>query len=416
MAKFINTLKKMPGFLAGKGATKKDIEELEDKLQLSFASDYKEYLRELGKATFDGVELTGLSKSGSHTDVVTATKDNHGINKEVPPFYYVIHDLGIDGVVVWQDNSGTVYQSTPGKAPKKIHDSLSDYVDKLSEGVETKTLNTESMSMSFKDIFGKIFDGLKMNKGGQFDSSAFDKSHKELEVMLNKTFLDSEWAESNIAEETKVTINVANLASKPIKGMPSAVIADSVKAHVSSLEKFVNSLKGLGSYIDKRVDEYKRIMEKDDTADIEDSLEKDLKYLKGVNEKVFKVVSSGRWIGVDIKKGNTTAKSTFEIHALYKHAENETITLSRGEVVALAKAAVELMKIGLLELEGYENIGGVVEEYSLMNWIEDNTGTYWVPEFSQQSLWEVFPIYELSSYTLDITLKEIRKVLEASTK
>lgn len=414
MSKFIGVLKNMPGFLAGKGATKKDIEALEDKLQLSFASDYKEYLRELGKATFDGVELTGFSKSGSHTDVVTVTKDNHSVNKEVPPFYYVIHDLGVDGVVVWQDNSGAVYQSTPGKAPKKIHDSLSDYVDELSEGVETKTLNTENFSI--KDIFGGIFKDLKLKKGFKFDDSSFDKSHKELEDMLNKTFLDSKWAESNIAEETKVTINVANLASKPIKGMPSVVIVDSVNAHIASLDKFVKSLKGLGSYIDKRVAEYKTIVEKDDSADIEDSLEKDLKYLKGINEKVFKVVSSGRWIGVDIKKGDNTSKTTFEIHALYKHADNETITLSRGEVVALAKAAIELMKIGPLEMEGYENIGGVVEEYSLMNWIDDNTGTDWVPEFGQQSLWEVFPIYELGSYTLDITLKEIRKVLESAIK
>ena len=42
---------------------------------------------------------------------------------------YVIENLNIEGVVIWQDSKGTIYQSRPNHEPKKINKSLAEYVE-----------------------------------------------------------------------------------------------------------------------------------------------------------------------------------------------------------------------------------------------------------------------------------------------
>lgn len=121
----INSIDKLKTF---KPASSEDITSAENELGLKFASDYKEYLSKFGAVIGDGIELTGIAKS-AHRDVVKVTKECWDLNEKVPHNMYVIEDSGIDGIVIWQDNSGKVYQSEPSSKPKKIASSLSDYIN-----------------------------------------------------------------------------------------------------------------------------------------------------------------------------------------------------------------------------------------------------------------------------------------------
>jgi len=42
---------------------------------------------------------------------------------------YVVEEVHVDGLVIWQDESGQVYQTIPGSLPQKIANTLSDYLD-----------------------------------------------------------------------------------------------------------------------------------------------------------------------------------------------------------------------------------------------------------------------------------------------
>ena len=123
----VDTIQSIDGLKSLKPASSEDITSAENELGLKFASDYKEYLSKFGAVIGDGIELTGIAKS-AHRDVVKVTKECWDLNEKVPHNMYVIEDSGIDGIVIWQDNTGKVYQSEPSSKPKKIASSLSDYI------------------------------------------------------------------------------------------------------------------------------------------------------------------------------------------------------------------------------------------------------------------------------------------------
>ena len=42
--------------------------------------------------------------------------------------WYVLEQANIDGIVLWQDKEGNVYQTMPSSVPKKICGSLAEYI------------------------------------------------------------------------------------------------------------------------------------------------------------------------------------------------------------------------------------------------------------------------------------------------
>ena len=75
----------------------------------------------------DGIELSGIAKS-EHRNVVYLTKQEWGLNPKVPHTMYVVENTCIDGIIIWQDTKGLIYQTLPNTEPKKIADSLSAYI------------------------------------------------------------------------------------------------------------------------------------------------------------------------------------------------------------------------------------------------------------------------------------------------
>ncbi len=59
--------------------------------------------------------------------VVDVTIESRELNS-VPNNWYVIEDAHIDGVLIWQDETGAVYQTSPGGKQKKIADSLAEFM------------------------------------------------------------------------------------------------------------------------------------------------------------------------------------------------------------------------------------------------------------------------------------------------
>ena len=121
-----NLLTGKPDYIGANGSNLTLMSCAEKQLGLVFAEEYKEYLQNIGLASYDGHELTGIctSKRLNVVDVTLAARKTH----PVPADWYVIEEANIDDVVIWQAPNGTIYQSTPWSKPQQIANCFSDYV------------------------------------------------------------------------------------------------------------------------------------------------------------------------------------------------------------------------------------------------------------------------------------------------
>lgn len=127
MSKYIEAMRCKPDFYAEKGASLFQIESAEKLLGLKFACDFKECLLEFGAVSFGGHELTGFS-ADRNLDVVEVTQKNWKKNN-LEKNFYVIEEAHIDGIVIWQDANGTIYETTPNSKAKIIANSLAEYLN-----------------------------------------------------------------------------------------------------------------------------------------------------------------------------------------------------------------------------------------------------------------------------------------------
>lgn len=126
MSDLCDLLESKAGFDYSIPASEEAIKQAETTLHLQFAEDYKEYLCEYGSVTFDGHELTGIGPN-KWQDVVESTKRAR-LASNVPHDCYVIERPGIDGIIIWQNQSGTVFSTAPYAEPKPIAHSLIQYL------------------------------------------------------------------------------------------------------------------------------------------------------------------------------------------------------------------------------------------------------------------------------------------------
>lgn len=127
MSDIVKQMHQQPNFYALHGVSNEDIEQAEQSLGLHFAADYKEYLYAFGVASFDGHELTGICNS-KRLDVVHVTNNERRANTSVLREWYVVEQLDIDAITIWQSTDGSIYLLQPGIAPRKIASNLIDYL------------------------------------------------------------------------------------------------------------------------------------------------------------------------------------------------------------------------------------------------------------------------------------------------
>ena len=127
MSEFVNKLMAFDDFVSIGEADVKAIKDAEHKLNLLFSEEYREYLRVCGAASADGHELTGIVNS-ARLNVVDVTMRERNRNTSAPKDLYVVEEVQIDGIVIWQSGNGRVYQSVRGNELDEIATSLSEYL------------------------------------------------------------------------------------------------------------------------------------------------------------------------------------------------------------------------------------------------------------------------------------------------
>ena len=127
MKDIIEAIDSIEDVIHGKIVSESDVTKAELKLRLKFSKDYRCYVKTFGCMLIDGREFTGISKSKNY-DVVSITKHHRKFNPDIPLDWYVIEQLNIDGIVIWQATSGEIYQTAPNTEPKKICDTFAEYI------------------------------------------------------------------------------------------------------------------------------------------------------------------------------------------------------------------------------------------------------------------------------------------------
>ena len=127
MKDIIEVLNSMEDFIHGKKVKESYIAKAESELGIKFSDDYRRYIKAFGCMAIGGREFTGISKQANY-DVVSITISQRQYNTATPLDWYVIEQLNIDGIVIWQSQTGEIYQTSPNSKPKKISDSLTEYI------------------------------------------------------------------------------------------------------------------------------------------------------------------------------------------------------------------------------------------------------------------------------------------------
>ena len=127
MTGIIKVINSLDDVIHGKATDTKEIIRAEEELGLKFADDYRSYVMQFGCMSIGSREFTGISQQENYC-VVSVTSAQKHYNKNIPENWYVIEQLNIDGIVIWQSSEGKIYQTIPNSAPVKIADSLSEYI------------------------------------------------------------------------------------------------------------------------------------------------------------------------------------------------------------------------------------------------------------------------------------------------
>lgn len=128
MISIVNKFRVLPAFCSLAGVSAEQIANAENALALHFAGDYREYLCALGIVSAGGHEFTGICNS-KRLNVADVTLSERSINANIPHDWYVLEEANIDGIVIWQNGAGEIFQTQPGRNTVKIADSICDYLD-----------------------------------------------------------------------------------------------------------------------------------------------------------------------------------------------------------------------------------------------------------------------------------------------
>lgn len=107
--------------------SEEQIKDAEKHLNLKFSLDYRSYVSEYGVISAGCYELTGICSS-PRLNVVDVTISERENNPGVPKDWYVLEQANIDGIVIWQNQKGEVYQTQPCREIKMIAKSIVEYI------------------------------------------------------------------------------------------------------------------------------------------------------------------------------------------------------------------------------------------------------------------------------------------------
>lgn len=127
MKRFADAIKDFDDYISTGAVEDERIRNAEEELGLEFSKEYKEFLSEHGAASAHGHEFMGICDT-KRLDIVEGTIKEKEKNKEVPEDFYLIENMGIDKILVWQNKEGKLYQTVGKSKPEIIDNTLSEYV------------------------------------------------------------------------------------------------------------------------------------------------------------------------------------------------------------------------------------------------------------------------------------------------
>lgn len=129
MSTLLSILEKYDDYVCmPQGATADEIEAAETALGVRFSDEYKAYTEQAGSACADGHEFTGVVKA-PRLNVLTVTLEAKEKNPNITDGLYVVEALNVDGILLWQDQDGKVYESGYQDTPRVTASSLAEYME-----------------------------------------------------------------------------------------------------------------------------------------------------------------------------------------------------------------------------------------------------------------------------------------------
>lgn len=123
----IKIIKSKEGMRALTGVTLEQISDAEMQMGLSFADDYREYLKEFGLISYGSHELTGIVNS-KRLNVVDVTLNERISNPEFPKDMYVIESTDYEGTIYLQNNDGSIFEMKPLSTAQLRYHNLGEFI------------------------------------------------------------------------------------------------------------------------------------------------------------------------------------------------------------------------------------------------------------------------------------------------
>lgn len=126
MNNVINTIESFKRKRFTGGISSELIENAESTLSLSIAPEYKAILEQYGSLSVKGEEFLGIDSN--NYDMVRATKEARLSDKNLPNDVYVIENTAIEGILIVQNSSGSIFTYQPNNKLELVARSFNDYL------------------------------------------------------------------------------------------------------------------------------------------------------------------------------------------------------------------------------------------------------------------------------------------------
>lgn len=125
MEKLLTIIQGLENLKHLQAASQSEVAQAEKQLDLTFATDYKQYVQTYGAIIAKGIEFTGVNVP-SRINVVDVTL-NERKRENIPSSYYVMENIGIEGYLVLQNNEGKIASYCDGQI-EEIAQSIGEYI------------------------------------------------------------------------------------------------------------------------------------------------------------------------------------------------------------------------------------------------------------------------------------------------